>query len=155
MNHPTAVLSPLTIGLDLGDRQSHAVAIDAKCHVVSRQRVPTTRRGLAKWFGPAGLTNGEPCRVVIEASTHSPWVCSELRKFGHEVVVANPRKMMRMGGRGRRKNDMLDAEELARIGRIDPKLLAPIHHRGDRARADLALIRVRNEVVAVRTSLVT
>src|SRR5262245_39290576 len=48
---------------------------------------------------------------------------------GHEVLVANPR---RMDGtkRRKRKNDRVDAHELARLGRVDPQSLFPIEHRG-------------------------
>ena len=32
-------------------------------------------------------------RITIEAGTHSPWVYALLTEFGHEVLVANPRKL--------------------------------------------------------------
>ena len=37
----------------------------------------------------------------------------------------------------------MDAEQLARLTRVDPKLLAPIRHRGAEAPAELAVIRGR------------
>jgi transposase len=43
---------------------------------------------------------------------------------------------------------------LARVARLDPKLLSPIHHRGPRAQADLALIRSRGILVESRTRLI-
>src|SRR5215471_10691396 len=48
---------------------------------------------------------------------------------GHEVLVANPR---RMDGtkRRKRKNDRRDAHKLARLGRVDPQSLFPIEHPG-------------------------
>ena len=52
------------------------------------------------------------------------------------------------------KNDQLDAERLARLARVDPKLLHPIQHRGGTAQADRALLRSRNSLVECRTKLV-
>lgn len=49
----------------------------------------------------------------------------------------------------------MDAEYLARIGRLDPKLLWGIEHRGEEAQAQLALIRSREVLVRTRTRLVS
>jgi transposase len=43
---------------------------------------------------------------------------------------------------------------LARLARLDPKLLAPIRHRGAEAQADLAVIRARAGLVGTRTNLI-
>jgi len=32
-------------------------------------------------------------RIALEAGTHSPWVSRLLESLGHEVPVANPRKI--------------------------------------------------------------
>jgi transposase len=48
----------------------------------------------------------------------------------------------------------MDAEQLARLARVDPKLLSPIQHRGPEAQADLAVIRARATLVDARTELV-
>jgi transposase len=53
-----------------------------------------------------------------------------------------------------RKNDRVDAQQLARLARADPKLLSPIQHRGEEAQADLAVIRVRAALVEARTGLI-
>lgn len=92
-------------------------------------------------------------RVVIEAGTHSPWVSRVLAGLGHEVIVANPRKV-RLISDNEGKDDRVDAELLARLGRVDVKLLSPIQHRGEGAQADLALIRARDALVGARTQLV-
>jgi transposase len=91
------------------------------------------------------------CRVVLELGTHSPWVSRLVAEFGHEVVVANPRRV-RLIGDSTRKNDRSDAEILARLGRIDPELLSPIAHRPEQAQADLAVIRSRHALVGARSS---
>ena len=54
-----------------------------------------------------------------------------------------------------RKSDRIDAEKLARLGRYDVRLLAPIQHRGAQAQADLARIRSRDLLVRTRAKLVS
>ena len=76
-----------------------------------------------------------------------------MKEVGHEVIVANARKL-RMIFQNDSKNDRLDAEQLALIARMDPKLLYPIEHRDRSARADLAVMRSRDALVATRTRLV-
>ena len=57
-----------------------------------------------------------------------------LEECGHEVLVANARKVRLIYGKGR-KTDKLDAESLARLARVDPKLLYPLKHRGEGSQA--------------------
>ncbi len=52
------------------------------------------------------------------------------------------------------KTDRIDAEKLARLARLDPKLLAPIEHRGESSQAHLALIRSREALVRTRARLI-
>jgi transposase len=52
------------------------------------------------------------------------------------------------------KSDGVDAELLARLGRVDPSLLRPIVHRGEQAQRDRILIQVRDGFVRARTQLV-
>jgi transposase len=85
--------------------------------------------------------------------THSPWVSRLLEECGHEVLVANARKVRLIYGKGR-KTDKLDAESLARLARVDPKLLYPLKHRGEDSQAHLALIRSREALVGSRTQLI-
>jgi len=60
--------------------------------------------------------------VAMETGTHSPWVSRLLKELGHEVIVAQARKV-RLIGESRKKDDRLDARTLARLARIDPELL--------------------------------
>ncbi|MBA3559266.1 MAG: transposase [Gemmatimonadaceae bacterium] len=92
-------------------------------------------------------------RIVIEAGTHSPWISRLLADRGHEVIVANARRV-RLIYESDSKNDRGDAVELAGLGRLDPALLSPIQHRGEAAQRDLALIRARDALVRRRTLLV-
>ena len=73
--------------------------------------------------------------------------------LGHEVVVANPRQVALIA-RSQRKTDRLDAAWLARLGRFDPELLAPIRHRSEASQHDLAVVRARDALVRTRTLLI-
>jgi transposase len=92
-------------------------------------------------------------RIALEVGTHSPWVSRLLKELGHEVLVANPRKT-RLIYQNRGKQDPVDAEALARIARLDPKLLYPVEHRLESVAQDLALLRARDALVRTRTQLV-
>ncbi len=94
-----------------------------------------------------------PLRIAIEAGTHSPWASRVLEECGHEVLVANARKL-RLIYANKQKTDEVDAENLARLARVDPKLLYPIEHRGEESQAHMALIRSRQALVGCRTQLV-
>jgi transposase len=138
----------LTIGLDLGDVTSRYCILDEAGEKVSEDRLPTTKVGLSSLFGKM-----PPSRIALEVGTHSPWVSRHLAGMGHEVIVANPHKV-KLITQSVRKNDQIDAEQLARLARVDPKLLSPIQHRGPEAQADLAVIRARAELVDGRTGLI-
>jgi transposase len=138
----------LTVGLDLGDRNSRYCILDEAGEKASEDKLPTTKAGLESLFGKMAS-----CRIALEVGTHSPWVSRRLAAMGHEVIVANPHKV-KLITQSLKKNDRMDAEQLARLARVDPKLLSPIRHRGAQAQADLALIRVRAELVEARTALI-
>jgi transposase len=138
----------LTIGLDLGDRRSRYCVLDQNGEIIREEAVATAREGLRNIPGAEAGS-----RIVIEVGSHSPWVSRWLKELGYEVIVANARKVA-MISRSTRKNDRLDAQTLARLGRIDPKLLAPIRHRSAEGQRDLAVIRMRAELVEQRTALI-
>src|SRR5450432_4298115 len=138
----------LTVGLDLGDRNSRYCILDEAGEKVSEDKLPTTKAGLDGLFGKMAA-----CRIALEVGTHSPWVSRRLAGMGHEVIVANPHNV-KLITQSVKKNDRVDAEQLARLARVDPKLLSPIRHRGEQAQADLAVIRARAELMAARTALV-
>jgi transposase len=138
----------MTIGIDLGDRSSQYCGVGKDAEVVEAGSVATTKKGLAQVFG-----SRRRCRIAMEVGTHSPWVSRLLRSWGHEVIVANARRV-RLITDSSQKNDKLDARALARLARADPQLLSPIRHRSQEAQADLAVIRARAAVVEVRTKLV-
>jgi transposase len=138
----------LTIGLDLGDRNSWYCVLNEAGQIQLEQRVRTNAKALQEVFGAMPRS-----RIALEIGTHSPWISRLLRELGHEVIVANARKV-RLIGESRKKDDRLDAQTLARLARIDPELLYPVKHRSAQAQADLTMIRARAGLVRARTSLV-
>lgn len=139
----------VTAGLDLGDKYSYLCLLDTDGgEVIEEGRVRTTPEALRRRF-----TSERPMRVAIEAGTHSPWASRVLEEYGHEVLVANARKL-RLIYANKRKTDEVDAENLARLARLDPKLLYPLKHRGEGSQAHMALIRSREALVSTRTQLV-
>ncbi len=138
------------VGIDLGDRSSQLCVLDAQTgEVLEESRVRTTRLGLEQRF--AGV---ERMRVALEVGAHSRWVSQCLEALGHEVIVANPRKV-RLISQNRAKDDRVDARVLAQLARVDPTLLYPVRHRGEAAQKDLAVLRARDVLVRSRTGLIS
>jgi transposase len=139
----------VTAGLDIGDKYSYLCLIDTQSgEVLEEGRLPTTPEALRRRF-----TSELSLRIAIETGTHSPWVSRLLEECGHQMLVANARKL-RLIYANKRKTDQIDAENLARLARLDPKLLYPVRHRGQDSQAHLALIRSRQALIGCRTQLV-
>jgi transposase len=136
-----------TIGCDLGDKWSSIFILEPDATKGSRDRIRTTPEAFKKFFErPAA-------HVVIEVGTHSRWVSNQLKGLGHRVTVANPRRVQLISA-SHSKSDQADCELLARLGRVDVSLLAPIEHRGPAAHADLEQLKARDVLVQIRTKLV-
>jgi transposase len=139
----------MTAGLDLGDNYSYLCLIDQHSgEVMEEGRLRTTPEAFRRRFA-----SEQPMRIAIEVGTHSPWASRVLEECGHEVLVANARKL-RLIYANKRKTDEIDAENLARLARLDPKLLYPLKDRGEDSQAHMALIRSRQALVGCRTQLV-
>jgi transposase len=139
----------MTAGLDIGDKYSHLCLIDTQSgEIMEEGRLRTTPEALGRRFA-----SERPLRIAVETGTHSPWVSRLLEECGHEVLVANARKL-RLIYSNRRKTDEVDAENLARLARLDPKLLYPVKHRGEGSQAHMASIRSRQALIDCRTQLV-
>jgi transposase len=94
----------MTAGLDIGDKYSYLCLIDQESgEVVEEGRLRTTPEALRRRFA-----SEHPLRIAIEAGTHSPWVSRVLEECGHEVLVANARKL-RLIYANKRKTDEVDA----------------------------------------------
>ena len=138
----------VTVGIDLGDRTSHCCALCGDGQVLEEFSLPTTQPAFRRRFA-----GNEEMVVVIEAGLHSPWASRLLGEFGHEVIVANPRRLRLIYGSDS-KNDRADAAYLARVGKFDPSLLGPLAHRSVGNQCDRALIRSREALVRTRATLI-
>ncbi len=138
---------PITIGLDLGDKTSRYCVLGEN-EEQWEGSVATTKKAMTQKF--AGMRR---CRIAMEVGTHSPWLSRLLTRLGFEIIVANARQVQLISASSR-KNDRMDARLLARLARVDPKLLRPIRHRSEQAQSDLMAIRIRATLVEARTGLV-
>ncbi len=136
------------VGLDVGDRQTRYCVLDMRGDVAVEGTVATKENCLRVQFeGKARM------RIALEAGTHSAWISRLLADLGHEVIVANPRKL-RLISESDSKNDPADARLLARLAHVGPDLLSPIQHRSEKTQNDLALVRAREVAVQARTKIV-
>ena len=141
-------LDRLTVGVDLGDQWSNYCILGLEGETLAEGQLRTTQEDIAEFFQALNAA-----RVVFEVGTHSAWVQEVIRGCGHEVLVANPR-LMDGSKRRKRKNDRIDANKLARLGRVDPESLYPIQHRSREVRQDLVMLRARDALVVVRTEII-
>ena len=148
MSKGTTEATGITIGMDISDRFTEAYALDEHGEWVESWRMPTKQGALRE-----GLSRYPGVRVVLEVGCHSPWISRQLKREGFEVIVANPRRV-RLIAEGDKKSDRLDAERLARLGRMDPALLSPIAHRSEQAQRDRVLLLARDGLVRARTQLI-
>jgi transposase len=89
----------LTAGLELGDKYSYLCLLDTDGdEVVEEGKVRTTPEALRRRF-----SSEEPMLIAIEAGTHSPWASRVLEECGHEILVANARKLRLIYARARAK----------------------------------------------------
>jgi transposase len=139
---------PSAIGIDLGDKSSRYCILDGEGEIVKEGGVLTNKKAMLQLFSDMAR-----CRIAIEVGSHSPWVNRLLNSLGFQVTVANSRCIPLISA-STQKSDRQDAQMLARLVRMDPKLLRPIHHRGEQAQIDLMRIKVRAALVEARTSLV-
>jgi transposase len=96
--------SKMTAGLDLGDKYSYLCLIDTESgEVIEEGRLRTTPEALRRRFA-----SERPLRIAVETGTHSPWVSRLLEERGHEVLVANARRL-RLIYSNKRKTDEIDA----------------------------------------------
>jgi transposase len=144
----TELTRAMTIGIDLGDKVSRVCVLDEAGEVSEESRLRTTEAAIRQRF--TGLPRA---RIAFEVSTHSPWVQRVLAELGHETIVANATQVRLIAGNDR-KDDRIDAERLARLARVDPRLLSPIEHRGVEIQRDRAVVRSRDALVRCRTLLV-
>lgn len=144
-----ATLPNHTIGLDLGDKKHAICVLDQAGSIIDERKItnhPESLRRLSQKYPQA--------RIALEVGTLSPVTSRALVKLGHEVIVANPRKL-RAIYTSSRKSDQTDARMIARLARVDPKLLHPIQHGSQEAQRDLLQIKLRDNLVRQRVDIIS
>lgn len=144
MAEPTTV----TMGWDVGDKFTDVCVLGPDGAILEQQRVRTTKHSLEKQ-----LARYSGALVVLEVGVHSRWISDLVRGAGDRVIVANARQVQLIYKR-KSKTDRSDALLLARLGRFDPTLLAPVRQRSKSAQLDLACLRARDLLVSARTDLI-
>ncbi len=135
-------------GLDVGDRFSqYHIADEASGALLEEGKVMTRPESLRTHFGAV-----PPMRIVVETGTHSAWIARLLQSLGHDVVVADARRL-RFIYMSDRKDDRIDARMLAKVGRLDRSLLHPVRVRSRESDLALCVLRSRDVVVGARTKL--
>ena len=90
----------VTIGIDISDRSCHMIALAQEDgEVMWEHKVATRAPALQRVFGELSGS-----RIALEVGTHSGWMCRLLSSLGHEVWVANARKL-RLVYENKRKSD--------------------------------------------------
>lgn len=148
MVNASKVWDGMTIGLDVGDHSSCLCVLDPDGEIVEESKLPTTPKAIQARF-----SSQKPVRIVLETGTHANWLHDALEALGHEVIVADARRLRAISD-GDRKDDRKDAETLARLGRSDTRLLSPVDPRKPEVRKDLEVMRARAKLVVIRTMLV-
>jgi len=138
----------LVIGIDLGDRSSSYCVRTLGQQMVREATVATTATAILKEF--QGLRRQ---RIVIETGTHSRWVAHLLEMMGHEVIVANARKL-KLISENNQKSDKVDARLLSQLGCMNVEWLHPVYVRSQEAHCELLLARSREALVETRTGLI-
>lgn len=141
-------MNKITIGMDLGDKKNTICILDSESNKIATDHIENNRKGVEEFF-----SKRKGATVVIEAGTHSPWISRQLALLECRVLVGNPRKLRAIWDNDQ-KDDIRDAELLARIGNFDPELLYPINHRGEQAQIDLELLKARDMLVKIRSSTI-
>ena len=136
-----------TVGIDLGDKMSRYCVVNRAGEVVEEGSFRNQVSSIEAHFG------GSPRRIALEAGAQSAWISRELKRLGHEVMVANPRELKWITSSDT-KNDPVDACKLALLSRADVRLLAPVEHRSAEQQAELAVIRGRAAILRARTLLI-
>ena len=136
-----------TVGLDVSDRHVHTLFHRSRwAGSGGEQASRNSERSTPAILGWRALPRDS------RGWRASPWMSRLLIDLGHEVYVANSRRLRAIYA-NENKSDRVDAEYLARIGRLDPALLSPLTHRSPEAQADLAVLRSRAALVKVRSLL--
>ena len=113
---PTSASVPvLTIGIDVGDRRSHACVVDGSRTPMEEFSFETSAVQLCRKL------RREPCQVILEVGPHSRWMQKSLEGLGHTVRIVDARRIQLIS-KSNHKTDKRDARTLAQLGAGVPEL---------------------------------
>lgn len=135
-------------GIDIGDQRCHLRLINFDGELIDETQITTRAAALEKYF-----RRWPRLRIVIEAGTHSNWIRRTLAGLGHEVLVANPRRL-RVIAQSYSKNERHDAWWLAELGRTNLDLLSPTEPRSVQCEQHRLWLHSRESLVEARTKLI-
>ena len=142
------IAADAVVGIDVGDRTSKVVVLDAAGRTAEKLEVATTPAGMGALFARC-----RGVRVAFETGTHCRWMYALAEDAGVRAVVADARRL-RLVYESDTKNDWNDAAAIAELARNGSKLLHPVHLRSEKAQHLLRLVEVRDTLVRARTALV-
>jgi transposase len=149
VENSSKLVSRSVVGVDLGDRSSQICRLDWETgEIQEERRLSMSVSSLQRYF--SGLSS---CRVIVESGTHTAWVRRLLESLDHEVITATASKVQAIAS-SQQKTDERDARCLAQLGRVDPRLLSPVHPRSAESQQALAVVRAREGLVKARTMLI-
>ena len=137
-----------TVGLDIGDKYIHLHELTPFGEVLEQARFKNDPKKLELFF-----KDRDPCRIVLEVGSQSRWITLQLRSYGHDVLMADPRQLKLISG-SLFKNDKRDAEMLALLGTQTAHLIKTVEVREDKHQHALTMVRARAAAVEARTKLV-
>jgi hypothetical protein len=120
------------------------------------QRRGSAHHGSA--HNPRGLQTTLLLRAASYAHSNRGWNPLTLGKQGTQGVRSRGLGCQRQEAeahlrQSKQETDEIDAKYLARLARLDPKLLYPLKHRGEEGQAHMVIIRSREALVNCRTQL--
>ena len=137
------------IGVDLGDKKNHVCATDKDGNILFEKTITNNKEQIAKL-----VNEHSGALFAIEVGTHSPWISRLVEASGCSCLVANARKL-RSIYQNDRKCDRFDARMLAKLARVDPELLSPIHHGSEERQLHRFPITLRDSLVRQRVNIIS
>ena len=138
----------LLVGIDVGSDWSVICFLDEDGNVIEMSRMSSTSVALEKIFG------GLPAmRIVFESGGHANWMRRRLVALGHEVTVADPRRLKLLWD-SHSKDDKRDARFLAEVLLYCPQMLHAVEPRSLESEQNRALLRLRASLVEARVKLI-
>ncbi len=135
-------------GFDVSQKKIEIFALRGSDGSEERGEIPTTPEGVKVFL--EALPDRSNSVIVLETGTHSTWLNQVIESYGAEVIVANAREL-RFIWNSDAKSDSRDAEMLARVARLDRKLLHGTRPLSKEEQEDILLLKVRESLVRERT----